>query len=160
MRQACSHAEAIVAVGDPADGCETCLATGGTWLHLRQCRSCGVTLCCDSSPNRHMRGHWEATGHPVMRSADPGQDWSWCHVDEAMIREGQDGWHAYDPFVAAGTWFAGRHLEHGGEPDSDHVTEEGFPLGSWFAHVRDLRAAGTLDPEDAAEIEALPNWRW
>ncbi|MFL6136846.1 MAG: UBP-type zinc finger domain-containing protein [Frankiaceae bacterium] len=66
------------------DGCEECLASGGRWVHLRRCASCGHVGCCDSSPSRHATGHFHQTGHPVMRSQEPGESWSWCYVDEVM----------------------------------------------------------------------------
>jgi uncharacterized UBP type Zn finger protein len=84
----CTHADdlAVTEPPDPVRGCEDCLAAGGTWLHLRMCRSCGHVACCDESPNRHATAHHEATGHPVIRSVEPGEDWSWCYADEVMFR--------------------------------------------------------------------------
>jgi uncharacterized UBP type Zn finger protein len=70
----------------PIAGCEECLATGGRWVHLRMCQSCGHIGCCDSSPNRHATAHHHATGHPIVRSAEPGEDWSWCYVDGVSFR--------------------------------------------------------------------------
>jgi uncharacterized UBP type Zn finger protein len=63
-------------------GCEGCLASGDGWLHLRICLECGRVGCCDDSPNRHATEHAEATGHPLIRSLEPGEDWVWCYVDE------------------------------------------------------------------------------
>jgi len=65
------------------DGCEECLASGSRWVHLRLCTSCGHVGCCDSSPNRHATAHFAATDHPVVRSAEPGESWRWCYVDQA-----------------------------------------------------------------------------
>jgi CPA1 family monovalent cation:H+ antiporter len=62
--------------------CEECVAEGGTWVHLRLCLSCGHVGCCDSSPRRHATAHYHATEHPVVRSAEPGESWRWCYVDE------------------------------------------------------------------------------
>ena len=62
--------------------CEECVKIGGTWLHLRTCQQCGRTLCCDSSPNRHARKHAQASGHPVISSAEPGERWLYCYVDD------------------------------------------------------------------------------
>ncbi|MPR34091.1 UBP-type zinc finger domain-containing protein [Salmonirosea aquatica] len=62
--------------------CEECVKTGSRWVHLRTCQTCGVTLCCDSSPNRHATAHFHATGHPVVASAEPGEHWLWCYADE------------------------------------------------------------------------------
>ena len=64
------------------EGCEECLKSGGSWVHLRLCRTCGHVGCCDSSPNRHAHRHADAAGHPIARSAEPGEEWAWCYVDE------------------------------------------------------------------------------
>jgi CPA1 family monovalent cation:H+ antiporter len=66
------------------EGCEECLASGSTWVHLRLCLQCGHVGCCDSSPNRHATKHFESTGHPVIRSFEPGEEWRWCFVDEKL----------------------------------------------------------------------------
>ena len=72
-------------------GCSDCLATGGQWVHLRLCLTCGHVGCCDSSPNRHASKHARTDAHPVVASFEPGEDWSWCYVDEVMFRiEGLD----------------------------------------------------------------------
>ena len=71
---------------DPSsEGCEDCLATGGRWVHLRMCQQCGHLGCCDSSPNRHATAHWRDSGHPIVRSYEPGEDWWWCYPDELMF---------------------------------------------------------------------------
>jgi hypothetical protein len=67
------------------EGCEQCLSLGTAWVHLRLCLTCGQVGCCDSSPLRHARGHAYAKGHPIVRSFEPGEDWSWCYVDEAFV---------------------------------------------------------------------------
>jgi uncharacterized UBP type Zn finger protein len=84
----CTHLDQIEIADVPADvaGCEECLATGGRWVHLRMCQTCGHIGCCDNSAGRHATGHHEQTGHPIIRSAEPGEDWSWCYVDELMFR--------------------------------------------------------------------------
>lgn len=64
--------------------CEECVKTHSTWLHLRTCQTCGVTLCCDSSPNRHASKHAKATAHPVIASAEPGERWLYCYPDDAF----------------------------------------------------------------------------
>ena len=68
-------------------GCEECLALGMSWVHLRMCQTCGHIGCCDNSPGqaRH-RALRSETGHPIIRSAEPGEDWSWCYADEVMFR--------------------------------------------------------------------------
>ena len=83
----CSHLDQVEILSVPAEiaGCEECLKIGGTWLHLRMCQSCGRIGCCDSSPNRHATRHAREAEHPVLRSAEPGEDWSWCVIDEAAF---------------------------------------------------------------------------
>lgn len=66
------------------DGCEECLRLGTPWVHLRLCLTCGHVGCCDSSPMRHARAHAGLVGHPIVRSAQPGERWRWCYVDEAF----------------------------------------------------------------------------
>ena len=83
---ACSHLDTIDVDLDPsADGCEDCLATGASWVHLRMCQQCGHIGCCDSSPNRHATAHYRGTDHPVVRSFEPGEDWFWCYPDELVF---------------------------------------------------------------------------
>jgi hypothetical protein len=72
-------------VPESVEGCEECLKTGGAWVHLRVCRSCGEVGCCDSSPGRHASGHAAESGHPIVTSLEPGEDWSWCFVDEVAF---------------------------------------------------------------------------
>lgn len=62
--------------------CEACVAEGRRWVHLRTCQTCGATLCCDTSPAKHMTAHFKETGHPVITSAEPGEKWLWCYVHE------------------------------------------------------------------------------
>ncbi len=81
---ACTHLDTIeiTELPDAVDGCEDCLAMGGKWLHLRICLECGHVGCCDSSPNRHASAHAAAEDHPLIRSLQPGEDWSWCFADQ------------------------------------------------------------------------------
>jgi hypothetical protein len=65
--------------------CDECVRIGSTWVHLRTCQSCGTTLCCDSSPNRHASKHARAAMHPVVASAEPGERWLYCYPDEAFV---------------------------------------------------------------------------
>lgn len=58
-------------------GCRECDANGGWWVHLRRCAACGNVGCCDSSPGQHSTGHFRETGHPIMVSYEPGEDWGW-----------------------------------------------------------------------------------
>ncbi|MFI5162631.1 MAG: UBP-type zinc finger domain-containing protein [Sphingobacteriales bacterium] len=84
--QICSHLTAIKKLKQPKDYvCEECIKTGSNWVHLRTCQECGVTLCCDSSPNQHASKHARESGHPVVISAEPGERWLWCYVDEEMV---------------------------------------------------------------------------
>jgi uncharacterized UBP type Zn finger protein len=64
------------------DGCEGCLRIGGEWFHLRLCLTCGHVGCCDRSPSQHATAHYDSTGHPVIRSFEPGESWTWCYADE------------------------------------------------------------------------------
>lgn len=66
-------------------GCEDCLKTGDSWVHLRLCLTCGHVGCCDDSPNRHATKHYRATKHPVIRSFEPGEHWRYCYVDDLMM---------------------------------------------------------------------------
>jgi hypothetical protein len=81
----CTHIRSIHAI-KPAKShaCEECVKTGSRWVHLRTCQTCDTTLCCDSSPNRHMTKHARASGHPVVASAEPGERWLYCYPDEAF----------------------------------------------------------------------------
>ena len=82
----CVHLlEAPVATKPDHPGkCTECLAEGLQWVHLRMCLTCGHIACCDSSPGTHAEKHHAATGHPVMRSVEPGEAWRWCYVDNQL----------------------------------------------------------------------------
>jgi hypothetical protein len=82
---ACAHFAQIRDVTPSAAGCEDCLRTGRWWTHLRLCLTCGRVACCDESPGRHATGHWRTSGHPVMRSFEPGEDWLWCFEDQLVL---------------------------------------------------------------------------
>lgn len=69
---------------DEGHVCEECIKNGGEWVHLRTCQTCGVTLCCDDSPHKHMTQHFHQSGHPVISSAEPGERWLWCNVDKVF----------------------------------------------------------------------------
>ena len=88
MADTCSHLDQVQEVTPSADGCEDCLAIGDRWVHLRLCRSCGHVGCCDSSKNRHASAHFRASGHPIVTSFEPGEDWGWCYVDQLMLVAG------------------------------------------------------------------------
>jgi hypothetical protein len=65
-------------------GCADCEAAGGWWFHLRRCAQCGHIGCCDSSPSQHASTHVKSSGHPIVRSFEPGEDWFWSYPDEAF----------------------------------------------------------------------------
>ena len=82
----CTHLDQINENVTPsAQGCEDCLRIDGWWVHLRECLICGHVGCCDSSPNRHATRHFHESGHPVIRSFEPGEEWRWCYVDEVLV---------------------------------------------------------------------------
>jgi len=81
----CEHIDAISEIEQPqARECVECVKTGSSWVHLRTCQECGLTHCCDSSPNRHATAHARATGHPVVASAELGERWLYCYPDDAF----------------------------------------------------------------------------
>jgi uncharacterized UBP type Zn finger protein len=84
----CAHLDQALVLNPPAEipGCPQCLAVGSAWVHLRMCQTCGQIGCCDNSPNRHATAHYAESGHPIIRSIEPGEDWSWCYPDELMFR--------------------------------------------------------------------------
>ncbi|MFZ0141186.1 MAG: Na+/H+ antiporter [Aeromicrobium sp.] len=79
----CEHLKEYCVTPTPItpDGCEECLRDGHEWVHLRLCMECGHVGCCNSSPEKHADQHFNDTGHPVMRSFEPGEAWRWCFVD-------------------------------------------------------------------------------
>lgn len=83
----CTHLDQVAVTELPASipGCEERLKIGSRWVHLRMCTTCGKIGCCDSSPNRHASGHVREVGHPIARSAELGEDWAWCNVDEEYV---------------------------------------------------------------------------
>lgn len=85
MTEKCTHIDQINEVSPKTDGCEECLEMGDEWVHLRMCLICGHVGCCDSSRNKHARKHFEKTGHPLIQSAEPGEDWRWCFIDKVYV---------------------------------------------------------------------------
>lgn len=83
----CEHVTATTlrAVTRPGAGCVDCLKIGGRWVHLRECLTCGHVACCDSSPNRHATAHFHTTKHPLVSSAEPGEIWAWCYLDDRAL---------------------------------------------------------------------------
>jgi len=88
MPARCTHLKLVKTDALNTDGCEECLATGDTWVHLRLCRTCGHVGCCDNSKNKHATKHFKKTGHPIITSLEPGEGWSWCYVDEIEMELG------------------------------------------------------------------------
>jgi hypothetical protein len=83
--QICEHLKHINAIKKPQrQECAECVKIGARWVHLRTCQQCGATLCCDSSPNRHASKHAAASQHPVIASAEPGERWLYCYVDDLV----------------------------------------------------------------------------
>lgn len=94
----CEHLKDLTAEDFPAprtpNACEDCLREGTKWVELRECKICGHVGCCDSSPRRHATKHFHETGHPVIRSAMPGAEWTWCYVHEVIGELGHEPNHA------------------------------------------------------------------
>ena len=81
----CPHSDQAHAVTPRAAGCEECLALGQRWVHLRVCMTCGHVGCCDSSKGKHATAHYQGSGHPIIRSLEPGEAWGWCYVDGVTL---------------------------------------------------------------------------
>ena len=84
----CAHLDQIqvTELPEPLEGCEECRKIGSGWVHLRMCMICGKVGCCDDSPNKHATAHFHETDHPIIRSAEPGEIWSWCYVEEVAFK--------------------------------------------------------------------------
>ena len=93
----CSHLDQIADVTPSSNGCIDCMAIGDRWFHLRVCMTCGHVGCCDSSKNKHASAHAGETGHPIVESFEPGEDWLWCFVDELMFEMEGTPSLSYDP---------------------------------------------------------------
>lgn len=81
----CAHTDQAAVVTPSAAGCEECLAMGDVWVHLRVCMTCGHVGCCDSSKNKHATKHHHTTGHPIVKSFEPGEEWAWCYEDRVTF---------------------------------------------------------------------------
>lgn len=81
----CKHVDQIRDVKPNTEGCEECLKTGGWWVSLRLCLSCGHVGCCDESPGKHATAHFHETGHPIVQAIEGWEDWRWCYVDETFL---------------------------------------------------------------------------
>jgi len=85
----CSHLKSLDIQNikkDDSYTCAQCEKIGDTWVHLRTCQECGITLCCDSSPNKHASNHYADDKHPVVISAEPNEKWAWCYEDKIMLK--------------------------------------------------------------------------
>ena len=80
----CQHISSVVVVEPTSEVCDQCVALGDRWVHLRACLSCGQVGCCDQSKNKHATKHYRASGHPVIQSIEPGEDWVYCYIDHLM----------------------------------------------------------------------------
>ena len=81
----CTHLNLVRDVSPNTSGCEECLKTGGRWVHLRLCLTCGHVGCCDQSPGRHASKHVASTKHLIIRSLEPGEDWGYCYADDLFM---------------------------------------------------------------------------
>lgn len=90
MSTQCTHQDQMQVVTPSGNGCEDCLRTGDHWVHLRLCLECGHVGCCDSSKNKHATQHFHASGHPIIKSFEPGEEWGWCYVDEVDFDPASD----------------------------------------------------------------------
>jgi uncharacterized UBP type Zn finger protein len=85
MAERCSHLDSIRPVTPSAQGCEECLKTGDSWVHLRICETCGHVGCCDNSKNKHATKHFHETDHPIIKSFEPGETWGYCYIDKMFF---------------------------------------------------------------------------
>lgn len=86
--QQCEHVEQIqTRTPRSTGGCEECLKMGDHWVHLRVCLTCGHVGCCDSSKNKHATKHYHETGHPMVKSLEPGEQWGYCYVDDIFYEK-------------------------------------------------------------------------
>ena len=83
----CKHLDQVKITATKKHVCEECVKIGDTWVHLRLCLTCGSVGCCDSSKNKHATKHFHGTGHPLVRSIEPGENWMWCYVDKIEAGE-------------------------------------------------------------------------
>jgi hypothetical protein len=147
----CEHVEQIRTEWPAASECDDC--TDGSWVSLRRCMTCGHVGCCDSSPGTHARKHHDETGHPMIETLQPGQDWVWCYVDELTVRRVDGDWVEVDLFFEAGVAYMREHVRAGGDPNpgADFIYGKGFPLGQWVQEMR----RRDLTADQRQQIEAL-----
>lgn len=87
MHNICKHIRQTGIAPEPKtpEGCEECLRSGDSWIHLRLCLTCGHVGCCDNSKNKHATKHFHKTHHAVIKSYEPGESWIWCYIDKIVI---------------------------------------------------------------------------
>lgn len=83
----CTHLNQMKIESTNKRVCEDCIKNGDTWVHLRLCLTCGHVGCCDSSKNKHATKHFHRSGHPLIRSIEPGERWIWCYTDQVSPGE-------------------------------------------------------------------------
>ncbi len=81
----CTHLDLIRVVEPQHDVCQECVDRNDRWPNLRMCLVCGYVGCCDSSKNKHMLQHVRESGHPLIRSIEPGEGWVWCYQENAFL---------------------------------------------------------------------------
>ena len=85
MNQNCTHIDQVKDMTSSSNGCEDCLKTGDSRVHLRLCTISGHVGCCDSSKNKHATRHFQSTKHPIIKSLEAGEDWGWCYLDQVFL---------------------------------------------------------------------------
>lgn len=85
MPNNCDHFDAVNIKQPDSYECEECVRKGDRWVHLRTCQTCGKTLCCDSSLNKHASKHFDDTGHPVVIFAEKEENRAWCYKDKIFM---------------------------------------------------------------------------
>ena len=83
----CTHLDQIKIKTTDKHQCEDCIKTGDSWVELRLCLTCGHVGCCDSSKNKHATKHFRSSGHALVRTIEPGENWVWCYVDKMFPGE-------------------------------------------------------------------------
>ncbi|MGB7859457.1 MAG: UBP-type zinc finger domain-containing protein [Acidimicrobiia bacterium] len=87
QKRSCQHLDRVEVIEPSSPDCPVCLDEGERWVHVRMCMTCGVPGCCDSSKLQHARKHHQETGHPLIRSVEPGESWGWCYLDKAYLTQ-------------------------------------------------------------------------
>jgi predicted GNAT family acetyltransferase len=148
MASPCAHLASVLILEGPdeVDGCETCLAEGTKWIALRMCMTCGEVGCCDDSPGHHARTHAESAEHPVVRSIEPGESWSYCYIDDAIFHVAGS-----DPIVTK----TDPHSFNHNEPAGRLELWVGSELSSWLQYEKVGDAINIVKVEVAAGRSGL-----